>query len=125
MAEAIKQTKTSAGMALKSPSFIDRVGTNLSVTMPSALGKWYQLQSIPALGNGTWSNLTTEASVVARTGSVVTLTAPMSGAAKYFRVSISDVDTDGDGVNDWEGYQLGLDPTQSLSVANLTLSGGG
>jgi len=45
----------------------------------------------------------------------VTLTAPVTSAMKFYRVSISDVDTDGDGVNDWEEYQLGLDPTNPFS----------
>ena len=37
-------------------------------------------------------------------------------AAQYFyRVLVSDVDTDGDGVGDWEEMQLGLDPNNTHS----------
>src|SRR5580765_462353 len=74
-------------------------GTNFNVTMPCVLGKQYMLQSVQP-GNGGWSNWTTESSVIVRSGSTVTLSAPASAAAKLFRVAIADVDTDGDGVND-------------------------
>jgi len=98
------------------------VGTNFNVTMPCALGKQYILQSVePA--NGGWSNWITEATVIVRSGSTVTLSAPATGSAKFFRVAISDVDTDGDGVNDWEEYQLGLDPLNPYSNGQLDLLG--
>src|ERR1035438_7134593 len=61
--------------------------------------------------------------LVARTGTVVTFTVPASVAGKFFRISISDVDTDGDGVNDWEEYKLGLDPLNAAS--NNQLDGNG
>jgi uncharacterized protein (DUF1800 family) len=93
-------------------------GSNFSVTLPSALGKQYQLQSVQPQISG-WTNWTVEYTIVARTGSVVTLTAPIGATAKFFRVGIGDVDTDGDGLNDWEEYQLGLDPTKPFSNNQL------
>ncbi|HEV2393688.1 MAG TPA: DUF1800 family protein [Verrucomicrobiae bacterium] len=90
-------------------------GTNFNVSMPSALGKQYQLESVEPSGPGGWSNWTTEASLIVRTGSVVTLSGSTGPAPKLFRIAISDVDTDGDGVNDWEEYQLGLDPMNPYS----------
>lgn len=98
-------------------------GTNFSVSMASALGKLYQLQSSSNLNQANWSNWVTEASVIARTGAVVTLSAPTGPSAKFFRVSISDVDSDGDGVNDWEEYQLGLDPFNAYSNGQLDSNG--
>ena len=86
--------------------------TNFSVTVPCALGKQYQLQSIAALGGTNWF---VETNVVARSGTNLTLAAPVTTAMRFYRVSISDVDSDGDGVNDWEEYQLGLDPNNALS----------
>ena len=56
-------------------------------------------------------------------GTVVNLTAPASVAQKFFRISISDVDTDGDGVNDWEKYKLGLDPSKAFSNNQLDANG--
>lgn len=98
-------------------------GTSFSVSMPCALGKQYQLQSMDPSSPAGWSNWTTEASVVARSGSVVTLSAPASLWAKFFRIAIADVDTDGDGVNDWEEYQLGLDPLNPASNGQLDSNG--
>jgi uncharacterized protein (DUF1800 family) len=97
-------------------------GSNFSVTLPSALGKQYQLQSAQPQISG-WTNWTVESSIVARTGTVVTLTAPIGATAKFFRVGIADVDTDGDGLNDWEEYQLGLDPTKPFSNNQLDAFG--
>ncbi len=93
---------------------------NFSVTLPCALGKQYQLQSIADL---TGTNWTIETNVVARTGTNITLTATATATAKFYRVAIADVDTDGDGVNDWEEYQLGLDPTNPYSNGQQDANG--
>ncbi|MDB6022445.1 MAG: hypothetical protein JWQ04_2302 [Pedosphaera sp.] len=87
-------------------------GTNLNVSIACALGKAYQLQSVGSVGGTNW---VTESNAVARTGTNIIFTAPMSGATKFYRIAVGDVDTDGDGVNDWEEYQLGLDPNNPLS----------
>ncbi len=86
--------------------------TNISVTMPCALGKQYQLQSVTTLGATNWF---VETNLVARSGTNVTLTVPAVSTAKFYRIGISDVDSDGDGLNDWEEYQLGLDPLNPTS----------
>src|SRR5262249_16526699 len=77
-------------------SAITNSSTNVSVTFPCVLGKMYQLQSASALLNSNltvWSN---ETSVVVRSGTNATLTAAADFSVKYFRIAISDVDSDGD-----------------------------
>src|SRR6266403_1509799 len=96
---------------------------HFAVTIPSQLGKLYQLQSVQPLGLGGWTNWTTESSVISRTGTVATLSAAVGPAAKFFRIGVSDVDTDGDGLNDWEEYQLGLDPNRASSNNQLDANG--
>jgi len=96
-------------------------GTNLLFTTPSALGKFYQLQSAAAL-NGAAASWSNETSVVCRSGTNVTLSSSLNGAAKFFRVAIADLDSDGDGVNDWEEYQLGLDPMNPNSNGQLDIN---
>jgi hypothetical protein len=98
-------------------------GTNVSVTIASALGKFYQLQSTALLGSGAAPAWLTETGLVARTGTNVTLSASAGPATKFFRMTVSDVDTDGDGVNDWEEYQLGLDPFNPTSNGQLDANG--
>jgi hypothetical protein len=94
--------------------------TNNSVTMPAQLGKLYQLQSCADLSSSNWL---TETSLVVRAGSSITFPSPVNPTMKFYRIAISDVDSDGDGLNDWEEYQLGLDPSNAWS--NATLDGNG
>jgi hypothetical protein len=94
--------------------------SNFSVTMSCALGKQYQLQSVTSLDGTNW---TIETSMVARTGSTVTLAGTSGANSKFFRIAISDVDSDGDGVNDWEEYKLGLDPFNAYSNGQLDGNG--
>src|SRR6266700_552209 len=95
------------------------LGDHFTVTIPSQLGKQYQLQSVQPFDGGGWTNWITEASIISRTGTVVTLSAAVGPAVKFFRIAVADVDTDGDGLNDWEEYQLGLDPTKKSSNNQL------
>ncbi len=94
--------------------------TNASIAMAAQLGKFYQLQSIADLGSTNWL---TETSAIVRTGTNSTFPSPINSAAKFYRVLISDLDTDGDGVNDWEEYKLGLDPLNPDSNAMLDGNG--
>ena len=94
---------------------------NLSVTLPCALGKRYQLQSVTALDSTNW---VVEASLVATSGTTVTLSAPVASAMTFYRVAISDVNSDGSGLmNDWEKHQLGLDPTNAWSNGRQDANG--
>ncbi len=94
--------------------------TNFSVTMSNAWGKFYQLQSVQIPGSTNWVN---ETNVIARSGTMSTLTAPADVVTKYFRISVADVDSDGDGVSDWEEYKLGLDPFSGANNGLLDFNG--
>ncbi|MEO5714697.1 MAG: DUF1800 family protein [Luteolibacter sp.] len=48
--------------------------------------------------------------VVAGTGGDIDWAVGQPDGREFFKVQISDVDTDGDGVNDWEELSLGFDP---------------
>ena len=99
---------------------MDLAETNFSVTIPCALGKQYQLQGTTAIGQSNW---VVEATLVARSGTNITLTAPINANAKFYRIAISDVDSDGDGVTDWEEYQLGLDPFNPTQQRSADVNG--
>ena len=79
-------------------------GTNLDLTITAIPGKLYQWQSIETADIATSSNWVTEATILASNTSVF-LTAPLSAPAKFFRVLVTDVDSDGDGVSDCEELQ--------------------
>ena len=95
-------------------------GPAFNISIPCIPGKRYELQSVTTPDSTNWL---TETSAVVRVGSILTLSGPARSSAKFFRVAISDVDTDADGVNDWEEYQLGLDPFAAAS--NGLLDGNG
>ncbi len=95
-------------------------GNSFTVTLACELGKQYQLQSVNTLDSTNW---VVETNVVVRSGTTLTLTASAGVNGKFFRTAVSDVDTDGDGVNDWEEYKLGLDPFDPLSNGQLDNNG--
>jgi hypothetical protein len=87
---------------------------NFSVTIPCELGKQYQLQSVTALGSTNW--------IVERISSQRhDFDAHVTGQCGWqiFSLPPSDVDTDGDGVNDWEEYKLGLDSFDAYSNGQI------
>ncbi|HVV02171.1 MAG TPA: PA14 domain-containing protein, partial [Verrucomicrobiae bacterium] len=98
-------------------------GGVFSVTVPCALGKQYQLQSLEPTNGVPWTNWSVEDTRVARDGTAITLSAGAGSSLRLFRIGISDVDSDGDGLNDWEEYQLGLDPNKSASNGQLDSQG--
>lgn len=95
-------------------------GTNVVMTSPGIAGKLYQLQSTLSLNPPAWTN---ESSIFAVPGMTnVSFPEPTSLAGKFFRVSISDVDTN-NGINAWESYKLGLNPLNPFSNGNLDGNG--
>ncbi len=88
------------------------LSTNISVTVPCALGKLYQLQSVATLNSTNWQ---VETNLEATSGTNITLTVSTMASTKFYRIGISDMSSDGVGLNDWEAYQLGLDPMNPYS----------
>lgn len=96
-------------------SFSSISNSQFTLSMPCELGKRYEWQSVTGFG----SNWVVESSTIARAGTVVSLTLPTGANPKFFRIAVSDVDSDGDGLNDWEEYKLGLDPLNPNSNGEL------
>ncbi len=88
---------------------VTMAGGMVKIRWASIAGKYYQVYSSSDLAH--WQ---TVGQSVPGTGS--TLESDFAAAAPaYFRVSVYDVDSDGDGVNDWEELQLGLNPNKASS----------
>ena len=87
-------------------------GGNVVLTWPSVLGKRYRIQQTTTLTNA--SSWTAVTAYVNGTGADLTDTTPAVAGA-FFRVAVYDMDTDGDGLTDWEERQLGLDPENPRS----------
>ncbi len=97
----------------------NRAGVNFEVLMTGVMGKRFELQSTEAIEGSGVIDWKPEGNLVARATGSMTITAPADRPAKFFRMSVSDVDTDGDGLNDWEEYQLGLDPLSAISNGQM------
>jgi hypothetical protein len=94
-----------------------------AVSMRATLGKRMVLESAEPTVDGSPAVWTTEGSIAARTNAEVVILAPADRSAKIFRMSVSDADTDGDGFNDWEEYQLALNPLSATSNGRLDAAG--
>jgi len=83
-------------------------GSGATVTWESQKGKLYRIQSAVDL-SGPWQD---EGTPHPGNGASMSATVHFQGGVqKNVRVTAEDVDSDGDGVNDWEEYQAGLDPS--------------
>ena len=119
--EAIAGTNPFDSNSYPHITFIGTTRTNFSATFPAALGKVYQLQSVANLNNTSWL---LETGAVVRAGSTFTLSAPAGPSMKFFRLAISDTNSDGSGLmNDWEKYQLSLNPLNPFSNGTLDTNG--
>jgi len=74
----------------------------MKVTVPAQPGKQYQLTTSSTL-SGTWTPV---GSPILATASTVEFTVGASSGKGFFRATATDVDSDGDGLNDWSEMQL-------------------
>ena len=78
------------------------------LTWQTFRGKRYTVQS-----SGSLSSFSPLAGNIEGTGAVMDFELPQADGARFFRVLISDFDTDGDGANDWEELAVGFDPKRA------------
>jgi hypothetical protein len=85
-------------------------GSNLRLKWPSQAGKHYQIQTTATPDTpSSWLSLPGQET---GTGGDLEVVTPRPATAKaFFRVIAADVDTDNDGLTDWEELQVGYDPT--------------
>ena len=91
------------------PTVAVSVGSGtVTLTWGSVAGKQYRVQTSPSLGAGAaWTFLGTP---VTGTGGNVSAMVGTDGTARYYRVQFADLDSDGDGINDWAEIVLGYNP---------------
>jgi uncharacterized protein (DUF1800 family) len=82
----------------------------MQVRWPSLADKRYQISHAPTLGAGvTW----TTAGSYNGTSADLAINFGTSGEpGRFFRLTVDDVDTDGDGAFDWEERRVGFDPNR-------------
>lgn len=90
---------------------------NADIVVPTEIGKSYQLLSSDSL-TGDWEPV---GDPHPGNGSEMTLGAPQSGDQLFYRVAVSDTDSDGDGISDWaENLLSGFDSENDDSFASGT-----
>ncbi|MCD6051760.1 MAG: hypothetical protein K0Q55_3169 [Verrucomicrobia bacterium] len=86
-------------------------GQNLRLNWEGLKGKRYELLATDDLAQGSWSGISTNLNQI--DGLSTLLLGATNANARFFRVSIADVDTDGDSILDWEEARLGFNPRSS------------
>ncbi|MFC4991344.1 DUF1800 family protein [Rubritalea tangerina] len=90
--------------------------TQLRVSAAAEPGKSYQLALSPNLTSQSWVNHGPP--ILATTDAIESILTGQTNQRVFYRFSIVDVDSDNDGVNDWEEAQLdGFDPQNNDSFA--------
>lgn len=88
---------------------------DLKITFPSSLrlhwksapGKRYSILSSPSLPGTAWNPIATQTAERVETSATMTAGGLVS---QFFRLTIDDVDSDGDGLTDYEEHSLGFNP---------------
>ena len=83
------------------------------VSWPSLAGKQYTLLTSPDLASGTWTAVDAPAmgtDALIQVGIDIRYHDGTVPEKSFWRVAVTDVDSDGDNVADWDEIQLGLDP---------------
>lgn len=78
------------------------------LTFPTVFGKTYQPQSTTSLSSPSWTNA--GSALAGNDGQVTANISDSLTVSKFYRVVVSDADSDSDGVTDWEEGKLGMDP---------------
>ena len=80
----------------------------------SQQGKIYQIEASSDLGYSGWQTVVGE---IRGTGSSMKIILPKTEASnQFYRVAVSNRDTDGDGLTDWEEIQIGTNPDLTIST---------
>ena len=100
-------------------SSITKNAAGVHLTFPTLPGKRYQAQDNGSLAALTWGDI---GAVYTGTGGEVEATIAAPGTARFFRVYVEDVDTDNDGVTDYEEILAGFNPNSptSFGASGLT-----
>lgn len=83
-------------------------GQQLRLNFGGQAGKHYQVLATDDLGSGNWTGINTNLSYTDAVSSL--LLNSTNNNARFFRIAVTDVDSDGDGILDWEEARVGFNP---------------
>ena len=89
-----------------------------TITWPIIAGKFYTLLYSPDMTENSWIFLQQAAAISDGTRTAnFPITSP--GDKMFWRVTVEDIDSDGDGLTDAEEYMLGTDPHNAQTIAGI------
>src|ERR1043166_6236917 len=103
LAESVARIDPFSSSSVLAFATVSQSGGIATVSWASLTGKRYQVQSCTNLAQGVWIN---EGGLLAGNASQLTAIIPAASSAKFFRVIVTDVDSDGDGAPDWDELQV-------------------
>jgi uncharacterized protein (DUF1800 family) len=86
-------------------SSMSRIGNQVTLQWPSIAGKKYQVECSSLLDEASWALV---GNVQMGNDGDQSSTLTVTSSHQFFRVRVSDADSDNDGVTDWEEIQAGL-----------------
>lgn len=90
-------------------------GTDVTVAWPSQSGKSYRVVGSPSMADGSWTPISPFLPGSATESSW--MLPNLAGTNRFFRVEVTEIDSDGDGLSDWDELQLpGYDPQRIRSA---------
>lgn len=93
-------------------------GSQVNLSFPTEIGKLYRVESTGAL-EGPWTLQPQPSPVqVIGDGTTKTLTLPYE-ANHFYRVEVTEIDSDGDGLSDWAERSVGLNAAAAQSVPGV------
>jgi uncharacterized protein (DUF1800 family) len=103
-------------IAISSMTTGGAAGPGVHITWSTVSGKGYQVQSTGSLVNPNWQPETPN-TIIPGTGEAITRTYPVPATnGKYYRILVQDLDSDSDGVSDWEELAVRSNPNSNHSA---------
>ena len=104
---------------------IQRTNNDVAIDLPAQKGKVYQIYNSDTLLSDSWEMLGEP--IIATEQEISTLIANQDDDTMFYRIEVSDIDSDDDGIPDWdenqlEGFDAGNDDSFSSGNANNDLS---
>ncbi|HEX8296329.1 MAG TPA: PA14 domain-containing protein, partial [Chthoniobacteraceae bacterium] len=111
--EAIAGTNPLASGSVIAMSSVTMTTDGVQLVWKAVAGKRYQVQSTGQLSSDKWLD---EGAPKAGIDGNLTQLCAKSGTGRFYRAVVRDVDSDADGVTDWEELQVGSNPNNSHSA---------
>ncbi|MES2438815.1 MAG: DUF1800 family protein [Verrucomicrobiota bacterium] len=105
--------ESSAGTNPKDANSHPGMDLHFVATLPTFSWQGLKGKRYALLSSDDLAAFTPTGDVAAGSGGEMAFQLPQADGRAFFRMQITDVDSDGDLVNDWEEYSLGFDPAKS------------